>query len=189
MSLFGFTTTGQEEKLALYYDSLLRTAGTGNGNGSFTAYGGFYVLGGLYRQGNAAAAEEMMRRLWSQMVLKWDDTMWEFFATGDEPRHPGTLSHAWGTAPTYYMSTNILGVRLGFPEPADPSVVRIEPQAESISWAEGDVPHPKGTIHVEWHVKGENLFVTCSAPKGVRCSVNPRGKLARYALWVNGEKN
>ena len=188
LSLFGYTTPAQEKKLSVFYDESLKDIGSKVRDGLATSYGGFYVLGGLYRHTNTAIAEHFIRRYWSPMMLYLDDTMWEDFAENSELLTSGTLSHAWSSAPTFYMSTQVLGVQLGFSAVTDMKTVRIEPQAESITWAKGTVPHPEGLIRVDWSVKGENLFLNYSIPAGLNAIVTPRGKLASYTLWVNGIK-
>ncbi len=149
-----------------------------------TPYGGFYILGALYRLQNAETAEMFMRKYWTNMILDGDDTAWENFA---KQNGQGSLSHGWSGGPTWYMSTYLLGVQLGFPEPTDLSRVTIAPQAETVSWAKGVVPHPTGPVKVDWKVQGDNLFLNYEATKGVEVVVNPIGSLAKKKLWVNGK--
>lgn len=118
------------------------------------------------------------------MVLEHDDTAWENF--GDTG--VGTLSHAWSGSPTFFLSTQVLGVDLGWPHAIDPKKVRIAPQSASLDWAEGTVPHPAGAVSVRWEVKGEQLWLDYQAPDGVAVEVEPQGRLGGLALWVNGKK-
>ena len=189
MSLFGYTTPQQEEKLKIFYEETLKDIGSKVRDGLATSYGGFYVLGALYRQGYAGRAEHFIRRYYSPMLFYLDDTMWEDFAENSELLTSGTLSHAWSSAPTYYMTTEVLGVKLGFPELMSADSILIAPQAENITWARGNVPHPKGNIYVDWHIKGNALYVNYTAPEGLTIKVQPRGKLATLALWVNGSQS
>ncbi len=189
MSLGGYNAAEREEKLDKFYREELADIGNESRNRKITPYGGFYMLGALYRQGNADIAENFIRKYWSPMILKYDDTAWENFDDGTgSSGGQGTLSHAWAGGPTYYMSTEVLGVKLGFPYFFDPNKLEISPQAENINWAKGSVPHPKGVIYVDWKIKGQKLFLNCSVPDGIVWEVKPKGKLAQLELWVNGKR-
>jgi len=180
-SLLGLTSPEQERRLGDYFSRALDRI-EGENKAMFTSpYGGFYVLGALYRAGRAGLAERFIRHGWSRMVLAGADTAWEHFT--DE----ASQCHAWSGGPTYYLSSQALGVRLGFPVPRGPESVEIAPQAETLAWARGVVPHPAGPIRVDWRVEGDDLRVECSVPDGVEWRVAPRGRLADKRLWVNGE--
>jgi len=188
-SCFGLTAPAQEKRILEHFrkqaEALLAQAPGlqgESGHKSFcTPYGGFYLLGGLYEHGGEACAEEFMRRFWGPMAASGPGTVWEVFSNCD------SLCHAWSSAPTYYLSSRALGVRLGFPDGEDLSRVSIAPQAESLEWAKGVVPHPRGKVEVHWRVRGPNLLLDYSVPKGVRCEVRPQGRLARLKL-VRNEK-
>jgi hypothetical protein len=181
-SLFGVTNAEQEAALMRFYQALLDNAKPGNNEPVVSAYAAFYLLGALYSHGQAAFAEDFMRRSWKPMVDAGSDTIWEHFNSSD------SLAHAWSTAPNYYLSTRVLGVRLGFPEAADFDTILIAPEAETIDWASGTVPHPHGPVSVGWKVDGTRLVMTCKVPEGVEWRVAPVGRLAGLDLWVNGEK-
>ncbi len=145
---------------------------------SISTYGSFYMLGALYATGTVALAEESMRKVYRRMIEHPTGTIWEHSNAGK------SLTHAWSTAPNYYLSTRVLGVRLGFPEPDDLSEVLIAPESETLSWAKGVVPHPRGDIAVEWRVTGRRLALRYSAPRGVRVKVEPRGRLSKLRLHI-----
>ena len=124
-----------------------------------TAYFSFYALGTLYKYGKVAEAEEFIRANWGWMLDKGAWTCWEFFT----PR--ASLCHAWGSSPTHYLSTQVLGVT--FPEPGNSDQVLIAPHPGSLTWAEGIYPHPAGPIRVSWRVQGGQLLLEVEAPEGV----------------------
>ncbi|MEZ4774383.1 MAG: hypothetical protein R3D00_14455 [Bacteroidia bacterium] len=182
--IFGLTDHTRESQFLPQIAEMLKDIGDVNRQRLATPYGSFYLFAALYKAGMAGDAETFMRKHWGPMVLKHDDTAWENF--GDTGI--GTLSHAWSAAPTFYLTTQVLGVDLGYPHATDDATVHISPQSETVEWAEGDVPHPKGIIHVEWRIQGPDLWLEYTAPQGVTCIVKPRGRLAEKTLWVNGEK-
>jgi len=150
-----------------------------------TSYGGFYALAGLYAKGNAKLAEEYMIKRWSPMIYTGNDTAWEDF---DYSNGTWTLSHAWSCGPTYFLSTETLGVKLGYPELFDSETITIAPQSEKLTWAKGTVPHPKGLVSVSWRVAGNNLYLDYTAPEGTPVKVEPKGRLAEYNLIINQTK-
>ncbi len=184
-SLYDVSSVEQEKHLRRFFDEELDSIGNVTRQNKTTPYGGFYILGALYKNENADIAEDFMRKYWSRMILGGDDTAWENFG---KDGGQGSLSHGWSAAPTYYMSTQILGVQLGFPEPDKLTKVTICPQAESISWAKGVVPHPTGPVAVEWKIKGDNLILDYKVSQGTEVIVKPKGKLSKKQLWVNGKK-
>jgi alpha-L-rhamnosidase len=177
-SLWGLTSEAQERRLQGFWQSEI--GANAPRSTRVSPYGGFFVLGALYRHGHAGLAEDYMRRYWAPMLADPEGTLWEHF-----DRHAGTSSHAWSAAPTYYLSTQVLGVTLGYPEPGDTESILIAPQAESLSWARGTVPHPRGSIGVEWRIEGDVLRMSVSAPEGVRYRVAPRGRLATLRLELD----
>jgi hypothetical protein len=178
-SLWGLTSDSQERALQPFWSKQLGPDAPRSSEVS--PYGGFFVLGALYRHGHARLAEDYMRRYWAPMLADPEGTLWESF---DRPF--GTSSHAWSAAPTYYLSTEVLGVKLGYPEPADTQSILIAPQADSLTWARGTVPHGRGLIDVDWRVDGDLLRMSVSVPSGVHYRVRPRGRLATLRLELNG---
>jgi alpha-L-rhamnosidase len=120
-----------------------------------------------------------MRREWGRMALEGSDTVWENFDAD------ASLCHAWAGAPTYHLSTKVLGVPLNFPELTGSDELIIAPQSESLAWARGVVPHAAGPIRVEWRIDGEYLRVNCDVPKGIKWRVAPLGRLRAKKLIVN----
>ena len=123
-------------------------------------YFAFYALGALYRHGRAAEAEDFIRASWGYILERGAWTCWEHWPRTD------SLCHAWSSAPTWYLSSAVLGVQ--FPEPGNPDVVRIAPRSGTLEWARGVYPHPRGPIRVEWRREGVKLHLQCECPDGVR---------------------
>jgi alpha-L-rhamnosidase len=179
-SLWGLTSKAQDGALRAFWQTLFGPGAARSARVS--PYGGFFLLGALYRQGHAGLAEDFMRRYWAPMLADPEGTLWEHF-----DRRSGTSSHAWSAAPTYYLSTQVLGVPLGYPEPSAGTELLIAPHADSLRWARGTVPHPSGDVHVDWRIDADLLRVTVSVPDGVRYRVEPRGRLANLRLELNGQ--
>jgi alpha-L-rhamnosidase len=186
--LFGLTNETHHDRLRTFFTETLADIRDIGRAGLATPYGGYYVLGALYKIGEAATAERFIRQYWSPMILRHNDTTWENFSDHPDGVGQGTLSHAWSGSPTYYLSTQVLGVPLMNDFFDDtPGRLIIAPQAETIHQASGTVPRPEGLVHVSWHISGDILFMDVEVPPGVLYSVEPRGRLARYRLVVNGD--
>lgn len=181
--LFDIASPEQASSAAAYIMRDLQDIGTVSRRQRIHPYGAFFMLAAMFNRGEAAFAEEFMLKHWSPMIRDFDDTAWENFDPGGrEHGGIGTRSHAWTGHPTWFLSTEVLGVRLPFLDEFDPKVIRIEPQSATLEWARGTVPHPAGLVSVEWRLKGERLALRVEAPAAVEVRVAPRGRLAEYPL-------
>ncbi|MFZ5519282.1 MAG: alpha-L-rhamnosidase C-terminal domain-containing protein [Candidatus Zhuqueibacterota bacterium] len=94
-------------------------------------------------------------------------TVWEIFASSNY--RPGAFPtrshcHAWSSAPLYFLNRIILGIK-----PVQPGGTEIEvsPRLNGLSWAEGAIATPRGTLSVSWRLDGNELHVKISAPRNV----------------------
>ncbi|MCI0514340.1 hypothetical protein L0128_14080, partial [candidate division KSB1 bacterium] len=184
--LYHCTSPDQVAKIMDYLEFQFRDISDPSQNHRITPYSAFYALAALYQQERADLAERFISQYWTRMILDGDDTAWENFDHG--AGGPGTRSHAWSGHPTYFLTTEALGVNLGFHQEFDKHKIIIAPQSEHLSWAKGIVPHPLGPVAVAWRLEGEHLFLDYTAPAGVETVVQPKGRLAGKILWVNGKK-
>lgn len=182
--IFDQTTSEIDSVLKIHFTETLTDIGTRDRDRNATPYGSFYLLEAMYQLEMEDFAEFYIKKYWSPMIYKHNDTAWENFGDGSDGNGQGTLSHAWSGHPTYFMSTRILGVQLGFPDMHFHDKILIKPQAAGISWAKGTVPHPLGLVRVHWKVIGNRLFLKYSAPEGARVVVQPEGKLAEKELII-----
>ncbi len=188
-SINNITTAEQEERLTPFYKEVLEDIGSKSRNKMSTPYGGYYLLAALYKNGNTEIAEDYIRKYWAPMIYENDDTSWENFDSGAEGETggQGTLSHAWSGHPTYYLSTQVLGVNLGFPvNISERKHIVFKPNTNSISWAKGKVPWFSDVIEVDWIIEDKNLLFNCNVPDGHTFEVKPQGSLRDYRLFVNG---
>ena len=137
----------------------------GRKDGDFSAYGAFYMLQHLAQMGRADIAEDLIKRFYGDMLQHPTGTIWEHFNSDK------SLCHAWSAAPTWYLSTEVLGVQMAFYPDEDTSVIRIEPQSDQLMRARGTVPHPLGDVHVSWEIRGDQLHLHYQAPAGATVQV------------------
>jgi hypothetical protein len=125
------------------------------------AYFSFYAIAAVLKQDRLTDVLEFIRHCWGSMLNRGAWTTWEYFYD----RGADSLCHAWAAAPTWYLSTRVLGVQ--FPEPGNPDKVLIAPKSAGLDWAEGVFPHPRGPIKVSWKREGLKLDVDYEVPDGV----------------------
>lgn len=138
-------------------------------------YGMFFVLETLAERGDAATMLRYIEQFWGPMTKVGNDTFWENFIQAS-----GTSCHAWSAAPTYFLTTEILGVRPTSPGYAD---YQVAPHPVDLTWAKGTVPTVNGDVNVDWKwsSSGPTSFVIHLH--------NPEGEAAHVVLPEhNGSK-
>lgn len=139
-----------------------------------TPYFMFYVLRALDQSGRYDLALEQMKR-W-KVMLDAGATTW--LETWGNKR---SWCHAWSSAPTYELSTRVLGIR---PAGAGFSKAIIEPQTSGLQWAKGAVPTPHGPISVEWRIKSGRMHLEYSAPAEIGVTLRtPAGAVVRRKAY------
>jgi hypothetical protein len=135
-----------------------------------------YVLQGLAKNGEVAAALNVIRNMWRDNVQSDCNTVWEFH-TGHQ-HVPEAMSshsrcHAFSCAPLYFMQSVILGV-----QPISPgfSEFTLAPQPGDLMEAQGTVPTPHGLIHVAWiRTATGKIHVVVDIPVGTRAVTKSDG--------------
>lgn len=86
-------------------------------------------------------------------------------ATAETPEPSRSDSHAWSAHPNYQLLATVLGIRPGSP---GFHTVRIEPALGALRWAKGQMPHPAGTIAVDYRRGlGTKLEAKIDLPPGL----------------------
>ncbi len=126
----------------------------------------------LFASGDTAQAVSLIRKLWGYMAAPGPDatgTDWELVGADGSPGFGAytSLAHGWSSGATADLSSQVLGVL-----PATPGfrVWSVSPHPGSLTWAEGDVPTPRGPLDVRWaraHATGR-FTVQVEAPKRSR---------------------
>jgi alpha-L-rhamnosidase len=158
--LFGVAPTGQDAAIlaalaktlpSTPYGSLAfsTNAGLQNGVSPFVTND---EVGALFASGDTASALSLLQRLWGYMDAPGPDYTgadWELVGPNGAPGFGDetSLAHGWSSGATADLSSYVLGVR---PTAAGFDVWSVDPHPGSLSWAEGNVPTPHGTIEVRW---------------------------------------
>ena len=135
-----------------------------------TPYMRFYELETLCMMQRQNQVLKEMKAYWGGMLREGATTFWEKY----NPEEKGTehlamygrpygksLCHAWGASPLYLLGRYFLGVH-----PTEPGYKQFEvrPVLGGLQWMEGDVPTPRGMIHVS--MNKEEVTVSCDFSGG-----------------------
>ncbi|MDZ7290842.1 MAG: glycoside hydrolase family 78 protein [candidate division KSB1 bacterium] len=130
----------------------------------------FFLLEALIREENTLAVLTEIRDKWGFMIDHGATTFWEMWS-GPKGRLTRSYCHGWSAAPTFFLSTYVLGV-----QPLTPGFARtrIAPHPGDLRWAQGSVPTPKGEIHVAWENPEAGEFtLKVKAPRDIEIEVVP----------------
>lgn len=147
-----------------------------------TPYYGDYVLRAMARMNHRAEALAWIRSNWGGMVQEGATSFWEaydptwykedFHASLQADNRSGyfvSLAHGWSAGPTAWLTEEVLGIQ---PTGAGYSTVTIRPDLVDLTWAKGQVPTPRGLLHVDAKKGSHGLDVTVDLPPGTRASVS-----------------
>lgn len=121
----------------------------------------FFLLESLQDEDNVQEFLDTIRGDWGFMIEKGATTFWEMWSgaeawTGQPGRLTRSHCHGWSAAPTYFLSTYVLGVK---PGGTGFSPVVIDPHPGDLTWCRGVVPTPHGDVKVQWENPVDGPFV------------------------------
>ncbi len=143
-------------------------------------YGFYWVLEALGQSGHSAEALELIKSYYGRMLGLGATIWWEWFTSDQNPTQ--ALSHGWGSAPTWFLTTYVLGARQVSPE-----AWVVKPSFTGLDFASGTLPMPQGALQVAWHASAclpggiRSLDLQIEAPPGTHGQV----QLPLSAQWVN----
>lgn len=140
-----------------------------------------YVIFALSQSGHNQDAMNFVRNYWGGMIAEGATSFWEAYDPSwpkqDFHRHlnadDGTgyfvsLCHGWSSGATDWLTECVLGVHstgAGF------KTCTIRPDLGDLAWVEGDVPTPRGPIHVRAEKTAEGKRYRIKLPPGVKASI------------------
>jgi hypothetical protein len=139
-----------------------------------------YVLQAMASQGLQAEVIKTIRDKWGSHFLDLNaSTFYEMWTVTTQSR-----CHAWSASPVYHLMQILLGIT-----PTSPGwkAVRISPFAQTLDFARGVVPTPRGLLRVEWEKAGEDqLAVRVDVPEGMSAEfVSPTGQKRELVPGAN----
>jgi alpha-L-rhamnosidase len=123
-------------------------------------YGTFWLLEALARADRVADGLAVISRTYGRLLDAGATSWWESFYADGRPDQ--ALSHGWGGAPTWFLTTHVLGARR-----TGPTTWQLRPALAGVSFAEGSLPLPRGDLVVSWRqVACGQHAVALTAPAG-----------------------
>jgi hypothetical protein len=115
-------------------------------------------------------AKDLLDNFWSKMVTQneyYTGASWEYLYPDGSPGIGlfTSLSHPWGSAPTYLLPQYVLGVSAIEPG-YNKWLFKPMLYGMGLSDANGTVPTPFGPIHASWTLKNGKLSIEVDAPEG-----------------------
>jgi alpha-L-rhamnosidase len=106
-------------------------------------YGMYWLLEALGQAGYIEEALQVIRLYYGYLLDAGATTWWESFSA--ESRPDASYSHGWGGAPTWFLTTYVLGAqRIG------PDAWQVKPAFHSVDSASGVLPLADGVLEVAW---------------------------------------
>ena len=129
-----------------------------------------------FASGETEPALSILQTTWGHMIAPGPDFTgadWELVGAKGNPGFGSftSLAHGWASGATADLSGYVLGVQ---PASAGYGTWLVQPHPGSLTWVEGDVPTPKGTIAVRWaqdHAAGQFALLV-SAPRGTKGTIS-----------------
>ena len=123
--------------------SLLELLSSDPKNPNVEIYGMFWVLEALGRAGRFSDALNIIKNYYGYLLNLGAKTWWERF---DANLYQwASLSHGWGGAPSWFLTTYILGVRQ-----SGPDAWVVQPALAGVNHASGALPLKNGVLQVHW---------------------------------------
>jgi alpha-L-rhamnosidase len=123
-------------------------------------FGAFWALDALGAGGRTLDALALIRSRYGPLLERGATTWWEGFTS--DATHSASLSHGWGGAPTWFLSSYVLGARV-----LSPTTWQVAPQPGDLSWASGVLPTAAGPLEVGWQRPACGRFsLRIEAPAG-----------------------
>ncbi len=169
-------------------DSLMALLSTDPTQPNLQPYGMFWLLEALGKNGYTDLGLDVIRRYYGYLLDAGATTWWERFDA--LPYRSSSLSHAWGGAPTWFLTTYVLGLQRSSPES-----YLLTPSFSGLQTAAGTLPLAVGTVEASWERSACGGYLL-----NVNAPVNTRGTLVLPApgagdtlvmdervIWTNGQ--
>ena len=174
----GLVPEGEADSIAA---SLLELLSSDPSAPNVETYGMFWVLDGLGRSGQVSQALEVIKGYYGRMLDRGATTWWEGFHS--DLAYHASLSHGWSGAPTWFLTTYVLGAsRTG------PDTWRVRPALEGVTRATGVLPLREGILEVTWDRRDcQGGTLELAAPPDTRGEIVVPSLGATAVVVLNGQ--
>jgi alpha-L-rhamnosidase len=123
--------------------ALLELLSSDPSNPNVNIYGMYWVLKALGRTGYITEALDIIELYYGHIIDSGATTLWEHF--NSYLHHNASLSHGWGGAPTWFLTTYVLGAKR-----SGPNAWTLKPALSGVDYASGTLPLRDGTVNIQW---------------------------------------
>ncbi len=142
-------------------------------------YGMFWIVEALGQGGRIAEAVKLIEMYYGRLLDLGATTWWEGF--NSHLSYAASLSHSWGGAPTWFLSSHVLGARR-----SGADAWEVKPAFSGVEYARGTLPLREGYLKVHWERWGSTeAYVELSAPPDTTGKVVVCGDSFRTTLTLN----
>ena len=124
----------------------------------------FFLLEMLERENKRAEIIKIILKDWGFMTDTGCTTFWEMWSVvSPDGRLTRSHCHGWSSAPVYFLSEHLLGVK-----PLLPGYKRVlfNP-VPATEFCRGEVPTPYGNIKISWKREGKKVSAQITAPEEI----------------------
>ncbi len=167
-------------------DNLIAMLSTDPTRPNVELYGHYWVLQALGDQGRITDALRLIDTNYGYMLDRGAATWWETLSA--ESRYPNSLSHGWSGAPTWFLSSYLLGA-----QELPSGTWQIRPAFTGVTWAAGRIPGRAGDLEIRWERISPleaRLEITSTVPFTAEVILPPIGAggvitMDGNAVWQN----
>jgi alpha-L-rhamnosidase len=146
----------------------------------FEVYGTYWVLEALGRAGLIDEALQIIRTYYGYWLDLGATTTWEIYNANQS--YTQSLSHGWGTSPTWFLSTYLLGARQ-----AGPSSWSLTPSFSDIETLQGSIPLSDGSLQIDWEQKScGDISLEISSPENTNGTIWIDSAGRNFEIIMNG---
>ena len=189
-----YAGVADKEQTQAIYDNILRPDSSA-WKQIATPYYNNYIIYAMSMAGHTSETLGVLHTYWGGMLNEDATSWWEAYDPAWEKQDfhshlqadNGTgyfvsLAHGWSAGPTSWLTERVLGVR---PTGGGFKTVDVTPDLGTLEWAEGDVPTPRGNLHVRVDKQRFGLKLSASVPAGSKATLSVPGK----TIFVSGPKS
>ena len=149
-----------EDRQTAAADALLELISNDPTKPNIGTYGMLWVLEALGKSGYFGQALEIIHNYYGHMLSSGTTTWWEGFHASVFPET--SISHGWSGAPTWFLSTYILGARQ-----AGANRWQVQPSFKGVDFASGVFPLSNGELRVHWRrIACGEVLLNINSPEG-----------------------
>ncbi len=141
---YGLVPDSEQSRVA---DALLELLSSDPAAPNVGTYGYYWILEALGQAGTYDQALILIKSYYGRLIDRGATTWWENFLADEN--YSNALSHGWGSSPTWFLTSYILGVRQ-----VASDEWTLQPAIDTLQYVSGTMPLAQGTLQTSWQRTG-----------------------------------